>query len=118
MINEGNYIDYRYFDAYNIIPRYEFGHGLSYTTFNYTNLSIASPSTSLPTYPTGTPSVGAPPTRPLGHRGADQRHDHKHCPPGRRRGAAAVYRVPHGGEAAHAGNCVGLSVLRLRRGMR
>ena len=61
MINEGNYIDYRYFDAYNITPRYEFGHGLSYTTFNYTNLSIASPSTSLPTYPTGTPSVGGPP---------------------------------------------------------
>ena len=61
MINEGNYIDYRYFDAYNITPRYEFGHGLSYTTFNYTNLSIAFPSTSLPTYPTGTPSVGGPP---------------------------------------------------------
>ena len=82
MINEGNYIDYRYFDAYNIIPRYEFGHGLSYTTFNYTNLSIASPSTSLPTYPTGTPSVGGPPPpRPLGHRGADQRHDQQTLPP-------------------------------------
>ena len=106
MINEGNYIDYRYFDAYNITPRYEFGHGLSYTTFNYTNLSIAFPSTSLPTYPTGTPSVGISATI------------NKHCPPGRRRGAAAVYRVPHGGEAAHAGNCMGLSVLRLRRGMR
>jgi beta-glucosidase len=28
---EGNYIDYRYFDAYNVTPRYEFGYGLSYT---------------------------------------------------------------------------------------
>lgn len=26
-------IDYRYFDAHNISVRYEFGHGLSYTTF-------------------------------------------------------------------------------------
>ncbi|KAL4961177.1 beta-d-glucoside glucohydrolase D [Aspergillus stella-maris] len=32
---EGVYIDYKYFDKYNITPRYEFGHGLSYTTFNY-----------------------------------------------------------------------------------
>lgn len=118
MINEGNYIDYRYFDAYNIIPRYEFGHGLSYTTFNYTNLSIASPSTSLPTYPTGTPSVGGPPQDLWDTVVRISATINKHCPPGRRRGAAAVYRVPHGGEAAHAGNCVGLSVLRLRRGMR
>lgn len=55
----GNYIDYRYFDAYNKTPRYAFGHGLSYTTFNYSSLHI-SPTTSLPRYPTGTPSVGGP----------------------------------------------------------
>ncbi|KAK0647571.1 putative beta-glucosidase D [Lasiodiplodia hormozganensis] len=35
---EGNYIDYKYFDKYNITPRYEFGFGLSYTTFTYTSL--------------------------------------------------------------------------------
>jgi len=33
-------IDYRHFDSANIDPRYEFGYGLSYTTFSYSGLSI------------------------------------------------------------------------------
>jgi beta-glucosidase len=39
---EGLYIDYRAFDAKNITPRYEFGYGLSYTTFQYANMTIES----------------------------------------------------------------------------
>jgi beta-glucosidase len=35
---EGVYIDYRAFDAKNITPRYEFGFGLSYTTFSFSNI--------------------------------------------------------------------------------
>jgi len=38
---EGVFIDYRHFDANNITPRYEFGFGLSYSTFNYTNLHVS-----------------------------------------------------------------------------
>lgn len=33
-------LDYRYFDSKKITPRYEFGHGLSYTTFKYSDLDI------------------------------------------------------------------------------
>lgn len=35
--SEGNYIDYKYFDKKNSTPRYEFGFGLSYTTYGYGN---------------------------------------------------------------------------------
>jgi beta-glucosidase len=38
----GVYIDYRHFDQYGIEPIYEFGFGLSYTTFEYSNLVITS----------------------------------------------------------------------------
>lgn len=37
---EGLYIDYRHFDKYNITPRFEFGYGLSFSSFSYSNLSI------------------------------------------------------------------------------
>jgi beta-glucosidase len=34
------FIDYRHFDAKSIEPRFEFGFGLSYTSFSYSNLGI------------------------------------------------------------------------------
>jgi beta-glucosidase len=37
---EGLYIDYRILNKKNVVPRYEFGFGLSYTSFNYSDLSI------------------------------------------------------------------------------
>ncbi|KAF7333824.1 putative beta-glucosidase [Mycena venus] len=34
-------VDYKWFDANNITPRWEFGFGMSYTTFSFGDLSIA-----------------------------------------------------------------------------
>ncbi|KAJ6584015.1 glycoside hydrolase family 3 protein [Mycena vulgaris] len=50
---EGIFVDYRHFDAAGIAPRFEFGFGLSFTTFAYSQLSIR-----------GSPRGGQAPTGP------------------------------------------------------
>ncbi|KAL4932565.1 beta-glucosidase [Aspergillus undulatus] len=55
---EGLFIDYRHFDQSGIEPRYEFGFGLSYTTFEYSTLATAVSAVPGPT--TGETIVGGP----------------------------------------------------------
>jgi beta-glucosidase len=43
--SEGLYIDYRHFDKAGIAPRYEFGFGMSYTSFTYSGLALSTIST-------------------------------------------------------------------------
>lgn len=35
------FLDYRFYDYYNVTPRYEFGYGLSYSNFTFDNLNIS-----------------------------------------------------------------------------
>ncbi|KAJ5808438.1 hypothetical protein N7474_009707 [Penicillium riverlandense] len=50
---EGALTDYRYFDAHDLTPRYEFGFGLSYTTFLFSNLKVSLVKHGIAAYPCG-----------------------------------------------------------------
>lgn len=56
---EGVFIDYRAFDKQNITPIYEFGFGMSYTTFSYSNIKVNKQSVG-PYTPTTGQSSAAP----------------------------------------------------------
>ncbi|KAF2639950.1 glycoside hydrolase [Massarina eburnea CBS 473.64] len=57
---EGVYIDYRHFDKFNKTPRYPFGHGLSYTTFEYGDVKLGKQDDDAlgKTYPVGNATLG------------------------------------------------------------
>ncbi|MCJ1444341.1 MAG: hypothetical protein MMC23_004843 [Stictis urceolatum] len=59
--DEGLYIDYRHFDKFDITPRYEFGFGLSYTTFDYSDLKLTTLKKKSP-LPSPRPDTLSPPS--------------------------------------------------------
>ena len=60
--SEGLYIDYRYFDKNDITPRYEFGFGLSYTTFEFSDLNLVRVGSMSPNPAPRPPPGATPPT--------------------------------------------------------
>lgn len=59
---EGVYIDYKHFIAQNITPQYAFGYGLTYSTFEYSDISVqSSGNASTPQYMNATGSEGGDP---------------------------------------------------------
>ncbi|KAI9834899.1 MAG: hypothetical protein M1838_005456 [Thelocarpon superellum] len=59
--DEGLYIDYRHFDKYDISPQFEFGYGLSYTTFNLSDISVVTKKAKSP-FPARRPDALEPPS--------------------------------------------------------
>ncbi|KAI6838998.1 glycoside hydrolase family 3 protein [Hortaea werneckii] len=60
--SEGLYFDYRYFDKHSINPRYEFGYGMSYTTFELSEVHLMSHAQQgVPVYPAARATAPATP---------------------------------------------------------
>ncbi|AEO56238.1 glycoside hydrolase family 3 protein [Thermothelomyces thermophilus ATCC 42464] len=62
--SEGLYIDYRWLNKRSIKPRFAFGHGLSYTTFAFTNATIRAVTAPLDPIPPPRPSKLPTPSYP------------------------------------------------------
>ena len=59
---EGLYVDYRHFDKKGIHPRFEFGHGLSYTSFNVSNARATAHKDKTPLPSARPPPAAEPPS--------------------------------------------------------
>ncbi|KAL5397854.1 hypothetical protein PMIN03_012839 [Paraphaeosphaeria minitans] len=105
---EGLDLDYRAFDKNGIEPQFEFGYGLTYTTFDYADLSVSQIINGTAEYPNPDVAIAQSGNLQLGGTSYCHREHHKYGKRNSGRGRAVVCR---------GSGCAGATAAGVREGV-